>query len=146
MRIPVVLFAITMGAGWLLGVVAPVELPLSFVARLASGGALLAAGVLIGFLSLREMRRADTTAEPNSIPAALVTRGPFRFSRNPIYIADVLVALGLALMFASVWMTAGAIAFAAALDRLVIPAEERMLAAEFPDGYGAYRRSVRRWL
>ncbi len=143
--LPAVLFAVTMGAGWLAGVAMPFELPLSFVARLAAGLSFLAAGASLGFLALGEMRRANTTAEPNSTPAALVTRGPFRFSRNPIYIADVLVALGLALMFASAWMTAGAIAFAAALNWLVIPAEERMLAVQFADAYAAYRRRVRRW-
>ncbi len=64
--LPAVLVAITMGAGWLLGIVAPFELPLSFSARLVAGGAVLALGVVIGSLALREMRRA--TPRPNRTP------------------------------------------------------------------------------
>ncbi len=141
-----VLFAVNLAAGWLAGLAIPFELPLSFAARMASGWACLALAAAIGFLALREMRKANTSSEPNSAPRALVTTGPFRFSRNPLYIANVTVSVGIALMLGNGWMLIGTAALAAAIDRLIIPVEERVLAGSFPDEYAAYTRSVRRWI
>jgi protein-S-isoprenylcysteine O-methyltransferase Ste14 len=75
----------------------------------------------------------------------LVTSGPYRFSRNPLYAGQILFLLGLGLA-AFPWLLAGAVVQALVLDRLVIPPEEARIAARFGPTYKAYARAVRRWI
>ncbi len=143
---PSLLLAANIVAGWLLGLALPLELPVPFATRIASGGVLLLFAAGLGAVAIRTMTRAETPIEPNAMPRALVTAGPFRFSRNPLYVALVAASLGIGLMLASGWIVAGTVVLAAALNWYVIPAEEEMLGAQFPDEFAAYRRTVRRWL
>ncbi|MFQ5932526.1 MAG: methyltransferase family protein [Nitrospiraceae bacterium] len=85
-------------------------------------------------------------ANPGHQPTTKIVRsGPYRFSRNPIYLAGLILQLGIALWFNSLWV-AGSLAVPPALMWLVvIPREERYLEARFPSEYAAYRASVRRW-
>lgn len=135
-----------MASGWLLGLLLPLPIPLSFDARLSIGIAILAAAFVVASLAFREMIRARTPFEPNRTPLALVTRGPFRFSRNPLYVSLVSVAAGIGVLLGSWWLVLGAVVLAVLLNWRVIPIEERNLAARFPEDYAAYRKSTRRWL
>ena len=100
---------------------------------------------LIGW-SILTMVRAGTDPRPDRPDAAMVENGPFRFSRNPIYLGFLLIAAGMALRWGDLW---GWIAVAAShlmLDRLAIAREEPYLAQRFGAAYEAYRARVRRWM
>ena len=90
--------------------------------------------------------RAHTTFIPNRPASALVTSGPYRISRNPMYVAFALAYTGLALLVNTWWPLFFLPLVLVAIDRLVIAREERYLASAFPQEYSAYRSRVRRWL
>jgi protein-S-isoprenylcysteine O-methyltransferase Ste14 len=75
-----------------------------------------------------------------------VRTGPYRFSRNPIYLAFSLLQLGIALWVNSLWFVLTLLAAVAVMSRVVIPREERYLEARFPSEYSPYKASVRRWI
>lgn len=139
---------------WLIGMIAAASvlhsrLPLSFGVPfdlgLVAGGFLGLSAVTIAVLAFAEMRRSGTTIEPGRRPTALVTRGPFSFTRNPLYVAQILLVLALAVAMDSLWFVAAALVLWIALDRLVVVVEERTIEEAFGEEYRAYKRKVRRW-
>ncbi len=112
---------------------------------LATGLALIALALALAACGALTLRRAKTPIEPGHVPTSLVTTGPYRFTRNPLYLGQLLFLLGLGLA-AFPWLLVGAVVQALLLDRIVIPAEERRIAAGFGEAWAAYRGSVRRWL
>lgn len=136
------LFAFVVG-GMLLGRLFPVALPKPVQ---VAGLGVTAAGIALMMWAAATMTRARTSFMPGLKPAALVTDGPFRLSRNPIYLGDLLVMGGLML---AMQVPVGLIllpVFARVLAvRFIVP-EERMIAAEFGQAYRDYMRRVRRWL
>ncbi len=95
-----------------------------------------------GFLTLR---RAGTTIMPNQRADRLVTEGAFRFRRNPIYMGEVLVFLGLAELTHNIWFAILAPVLAVALYALAIRPEERHLEARFGQAYLDYKDRTRLW-
>jgi protein-S-isoprenylcysteine O-methyltransferase Ste14 len=91
-------------------------------------------------------RRARTTLIPNRPAAAIVTQGPYRFTRNPMYVSLVALYLGVTAMMNTWWPLILLPLVVIVIDRMVIAREERYLAGAFPAEYGAYARRVRRWL
>jgi protein-S-isoprenylcysteine O-methyltransferase Ste14 len=118
----------------------------SFAARLGVSTLLFAAFGLILLMALRAFRQHHTTVSPYGKATALVTSGPFRFSRNPIYVGLLLVALAFAVALDSAWQLVVALLLLLLLHFGVVLREERFLAAEFGDAYRDYARRVRRWL
>lgn len=92
------------------------------------------------------MLRAGTDPRPDRPDAALVTTGPFRFSRNPFYLGFVLIAAGFALRWGDLWGWLAVAALLRMLDRLAIAREEAYLARRFGAAYRQYRAKVRRWI
>jgi protein-S-isoprenylcysteine O-methyltransferase Ste14 len=78
--------------------------------------------------------------------AALVTEGPFRYSRNPIYVALTLLYLGVALLINALWILLLVVPAVLVLRYGVIAREEAYLAWKFGDTYRQYTAQVRRWL
>ena len=110
------------------------------------GAAILGEGLALIAWTLFAMLRAGTDPRPDKPDAAFVIDGPFRFSRNPIYLGFLIVVAGMALRWGDLW---GWIAVAASqimLDRLVIAREEPYLARRFGAAYENYRSRVRRWM
>lgn len=93
-------------------------------------------------------RRARTTVNPMKpdTASALVTGGIYRFTRNPMYLGDVLILLAIVVFFSHPLGLAGVVLFVAWMNLLQIPAEERALRARFGEAYDAYRARVRRWV
>jgi protein-S-isoprenylcysteine O-methyltransferase Ste14 len=91
-------------------------------------------------------RRADTTIKPFQESSALITSGPFRLSRNPMYVSMTSVLLGVALLLGSLSPFLVLPLLMVLIQRRFIVPEESMLAATFGDAYAAYVRGVRRWL
>jgi len=123
--------------------------PLDFLEggwRWGLGAVLVAAGFgLVAWASTR-FSRAGTNVPTNRPVEALVTDGPYRFSRNPIYVGGTLVLLGIAVLTRSFGMVLGLVVFLAVMNGLVIKREERLLDRLFGEPYRAYRAKVRRWL
>jgi protein-S-isoprenylcysteine O-methyltransferase Ste14 len=99
-----------------------------------------------GRCSCSHLRKAGTRVPGNRPTATLVRRGPYRFSRNPIYLAFTLFQIGLAAWVNSLGLLLALLPALALLMRVVIPREERYLEARFPAKYLPYKRAVRRWL
>ena len=91
-------------------------------------------------------RRAHTSIIPNRPASALVTTGPYRWTRNPMYVSLVVLYLGVTMLLDSWWPVILLPVVVLAIDRLVIAREERYLDAAFPGEYATYRARVRRWL
>lgn len=92
------------------------------------------------------LRRHNTTILPHAGADALVTSGPYRFRRNPIYLADVLILLAFAELSKNIWFALLALAFALLVTWLAILPEERHLEARFGDTYRDYKDRTRRWI
>jgi protein-S-isoprenylcysteine O-methyltransferase Ste14 len=105
----------------------------------------LAAGALF-LCAVRTFRKAGTPVPGNRPTAAIVRGGPYRFSRNPVYLAFTLFQLGLAAWVDSLGLLLALLPALALMTRVVIPREERYLEARFPAEYLPYKRAVRRWL
>jgi len=112
----------------------------------ALGNALLAAALAWIGWAVVVMLRAGTDPRPDKPDSALLERGPFRFSRNPIYLGFLIAAAGFAFHWGDVWGWLAACACYGLLERLVIVKEEAYLAARFGAAYEGYRARVRRWV
>jgi protein-S-isoprenylcysteine O-methyltransferase Ste14 len=111
-----------------------------------AGLALVLAGIALTVWSVVTFRRAHTTVIPWEQVSAMVTTGPFRWSRNPIYLADAIAYLGGTLLIHSWWPLLALPGVLLVMRRKVIDREERYLAKRFGDGYREYQLRVRRWL
>ena len=110
-------------------------------------GALVAlAAVALMAWAIVTMRRHQANVMPHRAATALVTDGPFSWSRNPIYLADILLVLGLAFLFGNAWMLLGALVLALLLRELAVKREEAHLRARFPAPWGHYAERTGRWL
>lgn len=110
------------------------------------GWLLVASGLLILLWALLTFTRARTGIMPSQPARAIVASGPYRFSRNPMYIAMSATYIGLSLLMSMVWPLVLLPLALASLYALVIRREERYLGDAFRDEYAAYRARVRRWM
>lgn len=113
-------------------------------ARIVGFGIVLIAVLLFAW-SAWTFHRHQTTIMPDRGADVLVTDGPFRFRRNPIYIADVLLLVGVSIVATNLWFLIMAPVFAALVTWLAILPEERHLEAKFGDAYREYKARTRRW-
>lgn len=107
---------------------------------------LVAVWVVLSVSAVFLFRRAGTTPNPAKPTTALVTRGPYRFTRNPLYVGLAALYLGLTLLVNSLWPLLFFPGVIALVRTRVIAREEAYLEAKFGDEYRAYRMRVRRWL
>jgi len=110
------------------------------------GLALLVLGVGIAAWGRRTMQAAGTNVNPALPTTAIVASGPFRFSRNPLYLALTLLYLGLTLAFNTWWGIVVLIPVLIIMHRGVVLREERYLEQKFGETYRHYRSKVRRYL
>ncbi|MQY41064.1 isoprenylcysteine carboxylmethyltransferase family protein [Epibacterium sp. SM1969] len=96
--------------------------------------------------ALWQMWRHRTTVHPHDMASKLVTSGAFGISRNPIYVADVLVLVGVVLRFGTVVSTLCVGVFIWVLQRRFILAEELRLKSQFPALWTEYKNKTRRWI
>lgn len=105
-----------------------------------------ALGLLLAAWAIASMVRAGTAVRPDRGASVLVTTGPFLRFRNPIYLADVMILLGLAEATKNIWFAVLAPLFAILVTWLAILPEERHLEARFGEDYRAYKERSRRWI
>jgi len=110
-------------------------------------------GVLIAVLavtlfiwSIRTFHSAGTPVPGNRPTTTIVKVGPYRFSRNPIYLAFSLFQIGIALGVNDAWILVTLVPAISITSFVVIPREERYLEERFGEEYAGYKASVRRWL
>jgi protein-S-isoprenylcysteine O-methyltransferase Ste14 len=114
--------------------------------RIALSGALILLGLgLIGYCA-RQFEKAQTGIEPWRPTSRIITNGPYRYSRNPMYLGLAISGVGIALAFNTCWMLLSVLAFVAIANKLVIEREEEYLEGKFGESYLNYRRDARRWL
>lgn len=107
---------------------------------------LLVPGVVLVSWSLVALVRAGTTTEHSKPTTQLVTTGPFRFSRNPVYLGIVAILIGLSLDWGNPYLLVISLAFPLVLQRWTVRPEEAYLEREFGEDFRQYRSSVRRWI
>ncbi|MDI1328354.1 MAG: isoprenylcysteine carboxylmethyltransferase family protein [Brevundimonas sp.] len=107
---------------------------------------LIVGGLLLDGMAAGLFRRRGTAVEPWKPSTALIIEGPYRLSRNPIYVGFAVTYAGLAIAMDSWIVLILLIPCLLVIDRFVIQREERYLGAKFGSAYEAYRQKVRRWL
>ena len=110
------------------------------------GLGLVAVGIALIVWSALAFRRARTTIVPHQPPSALVEAGPYRFSRNPIYLADLVILAGAALIFGAPLALILLVPFREILLRLFILPEEAVLERDLGPAYLDYKARVPRGL
>lgn len=111
-----------------------------------AGAVLVIAGFALAASSARTFKAAGTNVEPFKPSLKIVTSGPYRWSRNPIYIGFQLIYLGLCLGFALEWGVLLLPFLWFVLDRMVVAREEAYLFNKFGSEYSTYLSKTRRWL
>ena len=111
-----------------------------------AGGAVFAIALVLFGSAIVTMTRAGSNVPTNRPTTTIVDSGPYRFTRNPIYLAMFLGLVGLAVAFDSLWLLAALVPFALIIRAGVVAREEAYLERKFGDVYRAYRARVRRWL
>lgn len=142
---PPLVYALALGAAWWL----EARWSLGFEAGATGRGlgwSLIGLG-LLGFVwALAAIWGRHTTVNPYKAASSLVTGGPFAYSRNPIYVSDWLIYLGVTLLLGTLWALLLAPLVWWVMRHGVIAHEETHLLAKFGDDYRAYQTRVRRWL
>ena len=132
-----------------LGVLLHYAWPVQFVPNAVSaplGGTTVLVAVALFVSAVRTLRVAGTPVPGDRPTTAIVRAGPYRYSRNPIYLAFSLLQLGIALWVNSLWLLVALLPAVALMSLVVIPREERYLQTRFPSDYLPYKVAVRRWL
>ena len=122
-------------------------LPFDFPNVLTWAGYLLVLiGLVLPFRAVSQFMQAKTTVDPHGSVTAIVTSGPYRFSRNPIYLGFVCLLIGFLFIFRSYWGLILSPVFIVLMNILVIRHEEAYLEKKFGEQYTSYKSRVRRWL
>lgn len=127
----------------------PLELGfgLSAPARYWLGGAIIVGAILgLGVYAVVLVRRSGQSENPWKPTTEILDRGPFRFTRNPMYLQMVLGCIGFAILLGNLWILLLTPVCAWALHVLAILPEEAYLERKFGERYLSYKRRVRRWL
>jgi protein-S-isoprenylcysteine O-methyltransferase Ste14 len=145
---PPLLFLGALALGCLLTLVVPIGPGLASAngLALATGFALIVSGFALAAVSVRAFHFAGTDVVPGRPSTALVTTGPYKITRNPIYIGFALVYFGLAIVLTSAWVLLLLIPVLVILQRGVVEREEAYLERKFGGAYRKYQAHVPRWL
>ena len=143
---PPLVLAAAIVAGLLLDWIYPLKFVPASVPHGWAGGALFAAGLALAIWAITTFSRAGTSVETIKPSTKIVAHGPYRWTRNPIYLGMMLGLIGLAIGFDTLWILLALIAFYLVIRYGVIAREEAYLERKFGDVYLRYKSQVRRWL
>lgn len=110
------------------------------------GGTVVLVAVALFLYAIRTLLSAGTPVRGNRSTTTIVCTGPYRYTRNPIYLSFSLLQFGIACWVNSLWLLVTLIPAVALMSFVVIPREEHYLESRFPSDYLPYKTSVRRWL
>jgi protein-S-isoprenylcysteine O-methyltransferase Ste14 len=142
---PPLIYVVLFGLGLLLHQIVPFTF-LSVIPGRVAALLFLGGGVLLAGWSNVLFRRAHTSLVPIKPTTALVVNGPYRVTRNPMYLGLLCVYIAVALWFGVVWALVLVPVVVLAVQRLAIAKEERYLEQKYGDAYRQYRAHVRRWI
>jgi protein-S-isoprenylcysteine O-methyltransferase Ste14 len=111
-----------------------------------AGAVLLLAGIIIAGWSLIIFNKAHTTTTPGESSKKLIIQGPYKITRNPMYVSLILAYIGEAGLLIQIWPVVVLPLVLLYVNRVVIPLEEDVLKHDFGDEYIEYCSKVRRWL
>ncbi len=145
---PPLIYAVGLAIGFLLHRLLPVKaFPRSSRAfTLTLGSIFVGLGPTITIVGFRQMQNANTNINPTQPATTIVTEGPFRFTRNPLYLGFTLFYAGMSLLVNSLWMLLLLPTIILLMTVGVIKREERYLERKFGEQYLSYKQHVRRWL
>jgi protein-S-isoprenylcysteine O-methyltransferase Ste14 len=143
---PPLIYAAGLLLGWVLERGWPVPYGFEKSAAQWIGWSLIAVGVALFGWALLVLHRMRTSVNPYAPTSAVATTGPYQLTRNPIYVADVIIYLGICALINSPWPLLLLPLVIWAVDRGVIRREERYLEKRFGNLYVVYKSRVKRWL
>lgn len=143
---PPIIFGLGVIAAVALGVLFPGPEWLRHPGLTGIGWALVLIGLGFDFTAMFTMQRRRANILPHRSATALVTSGPFAWSRNPIYLGNTIAMIGIGLAFGNPWFIPAAMLAAAVVVPLAIRREEEHLAAQFGEAWEAYRQQTNRWI
>jgi protein-S-isoprenylcysteine O-methyltransferase Ste14 len=145
---PPIIFVIAI----IISVVLNIFWPLPWIGRplsdflFAIGLVLVVVSIGLVFMAIQTLRRANTTFEAHKRADHLVTKGPFSFSRNPIYLSNAAMMIGVGFVFGIIWFVIIGLIASWLTQKLAIEPEEAHLEARFGKSFRDYRKRVRRWV
>jgi protein-S-isoprenylcysteine O-methyltransferase Ste14 len=145
---PPITYLAAIAVSILLGIFAPlpwISRPLADI-LFAAGCLCIVAVVAIDYSAVTALKRGKTTIMPHRPSDHLVTTGAFSFTRNPIYLANTLLMIGIGLIVQSLWFVLLGLVAAFLTQKLAIEREERHLTDRFGKRYRDYAKRVRRWI
>jgi protein-S-isoprenylcysteine O-methyltransferase Ste14 len=142
---PPLVYLISLVSGTMIQLAKPLAFLSGTLAVLLGAPLVLAAVVLFGS-SVSKFRAAGTPVPARKPTTTIVRTGPYRFSRNPIYLAFSLFQLGIAIWSNSLWLLVTLVGAVGLMHFVVIPREEQYLERRFGTQYSDYKLAVRRWL
>ena len=119
----------------------PADLPVGWL-----GAVVFVLALALGVSAVITMIKAGSNVPTNRPTTTIVEHGPYRFTRNPIYLGMFLGQIGLAIAFNNLWLLMTLVPFALVIRYGVVAREEAYLARKFGDAYRGYCSRVRRWL
>ena len=143
--IPPLIYAAFLAVGLVLDYVLPIPVLPDPIQYWIGFGIGIASAFIMPFVLLR-FKEAKTNFDPRKPTTAIITTGPYRYSRNPSYVSLTMLYLGIAIAADSVWVLAALVPVLLVMHYGVILREEQYLAEKFGEAYLQYKRSVRRWL
>lgn len=145
LSLPPALFAASVVSMAGLALVLPGPVWLSGPARVL-GLAIMLAGAALSITAARHVMRQGTPVRPRQTPSCLVADGPFRWTRNPMYLGLSVGLAGFAVLLGTVMPVLVVPVFVILVERLHIRVEEAVLRERFPEAFAAYTQQTRRWL
>jgi len=142
---PPLIYAVPMAVGILLHALFPMNLLPPVLANVVGGLSFILA-VILAVLASRTMRQAGTNVNPSQPTTAIVSDGPFRFTRNPLYLSLTLLYSSISLLANALWPMLMLPIVLIIIERGVIAREERYLEDKFGEEYRHYKARVRRWI
>ncbi len=144
---PPLLFVLPIVAAVILGSKWPWSIAGRSSLLMLGGVVMIGSGIAVGLASVYSFRKARTTILPAGRPTtAIVGSGPYRFTRNPMYVAMACAYIGISLVLNNLWALVLLPVVVIVVDTFVIRREERYLTAKFGEPYREYCARVRRWL
>lgn len=143
---PPLIGAVLIGSGVALHLAFPAQLLPNWELALGIGLPVLAGGIALQVACIRMLRRAGTDVIFKRPTSVILKRGPYEWSRNPIYLSVMAQVVGLSFALNTVWLLALSMLLLLYFQFWVIAREERYLERRFGDEYRAYKSSVRRWI
>jgi protein-S-isoprenylcysteine O-methyltransferase Ste14 len=144
---PPLIYGAAIAAAFLLQAYFPIEVAGTniWIAR-ACGGVLVITAIVLDVWAMRTLLDCHTTILPNRCSTHLVTSGPYRFTRNPIYLGYTLATAGIGLAVLNPWCIVTAIIAAALTNVVAIKREEMHLLSRFGIDFERYRNGTTRWI